>query len=184
MGTGSFPGVKSGRGVTLTSHPLLMPWSWKSIAIPLLPPWAARPVHSLSACTRVHFTLSSNSCLLLLPRLPVTFILPSIFPPITCFERQFLRNMWPIQSSFLRFVVYRILVSSLTPFNISSFLTRSVQLILPVLLQHQKAKLSRQSWSISRSAHCSALQKLRSKFIRIKFCSYKLRTYFVMTRKY
>ena len=27
MGTGSFPGVKSGRAVTLTSHPLLVPWS-------------------------------------------------------------------------------------------------------------------------------------------------------------
>jgi len=27
MGTGSFPGVKNGRGVTLTSHPLLVPWS-------------------------------------------------------------------------------------------------------------------------------------------------------------
>jgi len=27
MSTGSFPGVKSGRGVTLTSHPLLVPWS-------------------------------------------------------------------------------------------------------------------------------------------------------------
>jgi len=26
MGTGSFPGVKSGRGVTLTAHPLLVPW--------------------------------------------------------------------------------------------------------------------------------------------------------------
>jgi hypothetical protein len=25
MGTGSFPGVKSGRGVTLTPHPLLVP---------------------------------------------------------------------------------------------------------------------------------------------------------------
>jgi hypothetical protein len=25
MGTASFPGVKSGRGVTLTSHPLLVP---------------------------------------------------------------------------------------------------------------------------------------------------------------
>ena len=25
--TGSFPGVKSGRGVTLTTHPLLVPWS-------------------------------------------------------------------------------------------------------------------------------------------------------------
>jgi len=56
MGTGSFPEVKSGRGVTLTPHPLLVPWSWKSRAIPLLPLWAVRPVQSLSACTKVHFT--------------------------------------------------------------------------------------------------------------------------------
>jgi hypothetical protein len=27
MGTGSFPGVKSGQGVTLTPHPLLVLWS-------------------------------------------------------------------------------------------------------------------------------------------------------------
>ena len=51
MGTGSFPRVKSGRGVTLTPHPLLMPWSRKSRAIPLLPLWAVRPAQSLSACT-------------------------------------------------------------------------------------------------------------------------------------
>jgi len=57
MGTRSFPGVKSGRGVTLTTHPLLVPWSWKSSAIPLLPLWAVRHVPSLSVCTRVHFTL-------------------------------------------------------------------------------------------------------------------------------
>ena len=57
MGTGSFPGVKSDRGVTLTPYPLLVPWSRKSRAIPLLPLWAIRPVQSLSACTRVHFTL-------------------------------------------------------------------------------------------------------------------------------
>ena len=56
MGTGSFPGVKSGRGVTLTPHPLLVPWSWKSTAIPLLPLWAVRPVQSLSACTMVNIT--------------------------------------------------------------------------------------------------------------------------------
>ena len=54
MGTGSFLGVKSGRGVTLTPHPLLVPWSGKSRVIPLLPIWAVRPVQSLSACTRVH----------------------------------------------------------------------------------------------------------------------------------
>jgi hypothetical protein len=56
MGIGSFPGVKSGRGVTLTPHPLLVPWSRKGRAIPLLLLWAVRPVKSLSACTRVTFT--------------------------------------------------------------------------------------------------------------------------------
>jgi len=57
-----FPrGVKSGRGVTLTPHPLLVLWSWKSRAIPLLPLWAVRPVQSLRACTRVHFTLPYHS---------------------------------------------------------------------------------------------------------------------------
>jgi hypothetical protein len=40
MGTGSFPGVKCGRGVTLTTHPLLVPRSWKSRAIPLPTFWA------------------------------------------------------------------------------------------------------------------------------------------------
>ena len=35
MGTGSFSGVKCGRGVLLTTHPLLVPRSWKSRAIPL-----------------------------------------------------------------------------------------------------------------------------------------------------
>jgi hypothetical protein len=43
MGTESFQGVKSGRDVTLTPHPLLVPWSWKSRAIPLLPLWAIQP---------------------------------------------------------------------------------------------------------------------------------------------
>ena len=62
MGTGSFPGVKSGRGVTLTPQPLLVPWSWKGRAIPPLPLWAVRPVHSLSACTRVHITFYLWPC--------------------------------------------------------------------------------------------------------------------------
>ena len=41
MGTGSFPGVKCGRGMLLTTHPLLVPRSWKSRAIPLPTLWAA-----------------------------------------------------------------------------------------------------------------------------------------------
>ena len=39
MGTGSFPGVKCGRSVLLTTHPLLAPRSWNSRAIPLPPLW-------------------------------------------------------------------------------------------------------------------------------------------------
>jgi len=35
-----FPGVKCGRGVMLTTHPLLVPRSWKSKAIPLPTLWA------------------------------------------------------------------------------------------------------------------------------------------------
>jgi len=40
MGTGSFPGVKCGRSVVLTTHFLLVPRSWKSRAIPLPTLWA------------------------------------------------------------------------------------------------------------------------------------------------
>ena len=65
MGIGSFPGVKSGRGVTLTHHPILVPWSWKDRAILLLPLWAVRPVQSLSACTS--FTLQIVSIFYLVP---------------------------------------------------------------------------------------------------------------------
>jgi len=56
MGTGYFPGVRSGRGVTLTPQSLLVPWSRKGRAIPLLPLWAVWPVQSLSACTREQFS--------------------------------------------------------------------------------------------------------------------------------
>ena len=58
MGTGSFPGVKSGQGVTLIPHSLLVPWSWKGKAVPLLPLWAVRPEQSLSACTGMTFTFT------------------------------------------------------------------------------------------------------------------------------
>ena len=51
---------------------------------------------------------SSSSCLRLLSRHPITSILPSSFPSIACFRRQFLRKMWPIQLAFLPFPVRRI----------------------------------------------------------------------------
>jgi len=40
MGTGSFLEVKCDRGVLLTTHPLLVPRSWNSRAIPLPTLWA------------------------------------------------------------------------------------------------------------------------------------------------
>ena len=51
---GLSPGVKSSRGVTLTPHSLLVPWSRKSRALPLLPLWAER---SVQGCT-LPFTLT------------------------------------------------------------------------------------------------------------------------------
>ena len=48
MDTGSFPCVKSGRDVTLTTQLLPVLWSRKSRAIPLLPLWAVWLVQSLS----------------------------------------------------------------------------------------------------------------------------------------
>ena len=40
MGTGSLPGVKCGRGVLLTTHPLLVPRSWNSRTVTLPTLWA------------------------------------------------------------------------------------------------------------------------------------------------
>ena len=57
---------------------------------------------------------SSSSFLRLLPRLLVSSISPFIFPSITCFRRQFLRKMWPIQLAFRFLISCRIFLSSLT----------------------------------------------------------------------
>jgi len=55
------PGLSRGKerpGRDADPSPLLVPWSRKSSAMPLLPLWAVRPVQSLSACTGVHFTFT------------------------------------------------------------------------------------------------------------------------------
>ena len=57
---------------------------------------------------------SSSSFLHLLPCLIVTSISPFIFPSITCFRRQFLRKMWPIQLAYRFLISYRIFLCSLT----------------------------------------------------------------------
>ena len=64
-----------------------------------------------------------------LPRLPVTSILPYVFPSIIFFRKQILRKIWPIKLGFLLFIVCKICLTCLTPCNTSSFFTRSVQLI-------------------------------------------------------
>jgi len=57
---------------------------------------------------------SSSSFLRLLPRLLATSISPFIFPSITCFRKQFLRKMWPIQWAFRFLISCRIFLCSLT----------------------------------------------------------------------
>ena len=85
----------------------------------------AKPdIHTVRSCGS-YFNLqylllslrSSCSYLLLPPSLSVTSIPLSVFPPILCLKRQFLRNMWPIQLAFLFIVRVRIL-SSLTLFTV------------------------------------------------------------------
>ena len=104
MGTGSFPGVKCGRGVTLTTHRLLVTLTWKSRAIPLLPLLAVRPVQSLSACT-VQLYLYSPYWPYSLYRasVPVQYSYTST-PPIgrtACTEPQCLyRTSVPVQYSY------------------------------------------------------------------------------------
>jgi len=81
MRTGSFPGVKKGRGVAPTPHPLLMPWSRKRRAISLLPLWTVQPVQSLNACT-VQLYLYSHYVLYSLYRasVPVQYSYTSTLP--------------------------------------------------------------------------------------------------------
>jgi len=62
-------------------------------------------------------------------------------PLITCFIRQFVRQMWPINLAFLPFMGCVIFPSAVTLCNISSFFTRSVQQIFYNLLQHHSSKL-------------------------------------------
>ena len=69
---------------------------------------------------------SSSSCLGPLPRLLVYSILPSIFPSIKWFRRQFPCKNWSVKLAFLRFIACKTFRSSLTLCN-TSFFTRSVQ---------------------------------------------------------
>jgi hypothetical protein len=104
------------------------------------------------------FLRSSSGCLRILPRLPVTSVLPSIFLQWRPLEGSSLLETWPIQLAFLLCTVCRIFLSYLTLCNTFSFLTLSVQLI-SILLRYHISELSRYFWPAFRSAHLSAPYK-------------------------
>ena len=118
-------------------------------------------------CFLFQFPLSSlflkviRSCLLLLPPLPVIFVLPFIFPSITCLRRQFLREMWPIQLNFLLCILFRIFLSFLTLHHSSSFLTRYIRPIFSPFFQHHISDLPRYFWTAFRIVQVSAPYKTK-----------------------
>jgi hypothetical protein len=79
-------------------------------------------VRSSASPFSFHYTLVSlrsfSSCSRNLPRRPITSTISSIFPAMSSFIRQFLCKMWLIQLANLPFIVYRILMSSLTLCNL------------------------------------------------------------------
>jgi len=83
---------------------------------PSLPKQDLHRVQTSASCLNfqyLRFSLTSfTSCWSVLPRLTVTSIILSKFPSITCFRKQFLRKMWPLQLSFLLFIVCTIFLSS------------------------------------------------------------------------
>jgi hypothetical protein len=97
MDTGSFSGIKYGRGVLLTTHPLLVPWSRKSRAIPLSPtgPVTGLLYLYLYLCSKhIHYlisysffrkilfpTFSKDVCIILILR-----ILKLLFEQGTCLQ--------------------------------------------------------------------------------------------------
>ena len=103
--------------------------------------------HSAIHCFLFQFPISSPSVrpssrgLRLILPLSATYILPSLFLSVTCFRKQFLRDMRPIPLAFRPFLVYRIFLSSSC--NSSSFLIRSVQLTSSNLLRHHISRISR-----------------------------------------
>lgn len=116
-----------------------------------------RPVHSLPPNPVLHrerssassFSLqyplvssrSPSSWLLLLPPLPVTYILSSIFPSISCFRPSFYARCYQFYQHSCVFITCNIILFFLTINNISLFFSRSAQLTSS-LLQNHNSKLS------------------------------------------
>jgi hypothetical protein len=88
MGTGSFTGVTSGRGVTLTPHSRLVPWSWKGRAIlysPYRPYSLYRASVPVQGCTLPFFYSYSYSYTTHMPSTNIrSTLLPSFYHHSTC----------------------------------------------------------------------------------------------------
>ena len=94
--------VKSGQGVTLIPHCLLVLWSRKSRAIPLLPQWATVPVHGCTWPSPFTPCMRLKSCSVILH-----------FPPGR--DKRFVsflkRPEWQCASLYLLFIGYRVMFS-------------------------------------------------------------------------
>jgi hypothetical protein len=82
-------------------------------------------------------------------------ILPSIFPSITCFRKQFLHEMRRIQFYFIIFIALQHSFPT-SLYVILHFSHDPSKLIFSILLQHHISKLSIYFWSNSRSVQFSA----------------------------
>ena len=108
MGIGSFPGVKYDRGVMLTTHPLLVPPSWESSAVPLPTLWATTGHESKYSRRSVHNKRCYFSHSLQVQSWSAVFQLP-----IACMPRgKCCFSVWWVVSVFLIFVVPSIMLYS------------------------------------------------------------------------
>ena len=77
---------------------------------------------------------------------------------MTSFRRRFPRKIYPTKFYFLIFIAYSTFLSSLALCN-TSHLTRPIQIIFSILLQHNIPYLARYFWSTFRSVQVSASYK-------------------------
>ena len=113
---------------------------------------------------------SSSSFLHLLPLLPVTSVVSSIFALTTCLTKQFLRKTWLINLAFLQSTVCGIFLSNLT-LRYTSYLTRWFQLIFSILLEHQISNIPEISDLLSEVFNFQHHTKLCSKCSSLLVCS-------------
>ena len=94
-------------------------------------------------------------------RLLLRLLVPSIFPSITCFRRQFLHRMSAVQLTFLRFIACRMFLSSITLCNTSSFFTLSVKPNVLKVTANRLHPTARQFRPVGHEIACRAKTSLR-----------------------